>query len=179
LAQKVSRPPEQLEEIHSSSAQDRIDPVAFNAFETVAIHSMLAFQMTDARFDGCPAFHPPPKTFRCPSTPAFVYINAGITAIVVSTVAHVSKSIFRFTNYALNLLHALIQGVTIVWIAVKRLGSNKPTTATGSGYTDLATELIALVRFAFTDTLYFRGMYTVDFVFISSLLLINAIAYVH
>jgi hypothetical protein len=53
--------------------------------------------------------------------------------------------------------------VTVVGIAVKGLGPDKPPAAAGGRYTDLASKLVTLVRLAFADALNQRFMNALDF----------------
>ena len=79
MAQKLCCPPQQLVEVHPNGAQDGIEPVPFNPAETVAVHSMLSFQMPDAGLDRRSPFHSPPEAPGDTPTVALVDMDLNIS----------------------------------------------------------------------------------------------------
>ena len=129
--------------------------------------------MPDAGLNCCPAIHPIPQAFSGSSASALINMNIDIACVSVTAVAHVHKHMLRRPDNSSDLLESVFQGVTIVWIAVNRFGTDEPASAAGGGNTDFAAELITLVCFAFADALYCRFMDAVDLVLVFALLMKN------
>jgi hypothetical protein len=164
LAQKCCDPPQQLVEVHPYRAQDGIEPIALNPAEAVALHSMLSFQVPYPRLDRRSPFHPPPHAPIDPPAMALIHMDFDISRVSMAAVAHVHKDLLRVcASNPLNLLQSGLQRVTVIGIAVKGLGPDKPPAAAGGRYTDLASKLVTLVRLAFADALNQRFMNALDF----------------
>ena len=170
MAQKVCRPAQQLVEVHSGTAEDGIEPVTFNALEAVAVHPVLFFQVSDSRFNGCPAFHPAPQTPGSSPTAAFVDMNLNLARVSMAPVAHVYKCMLRAAGNPLDLIQGIFQSMAVIRVVMHGHGADKPATATGGCHADLAAKFVALVGLALADALHMRFMDAVNFVFIVSLL---------
>ncbi len=162
-------------EVHPHRAQDGIEPIALNPAETVALHSMLSFQVPYPRLDRRSPFHPPPQAPIDASAMALIHMDFDISRVSMPAVAHVHKDLLGVcASNPLNLLQSGLQRVTVVGIAVKGLGPDKPPAAAGGRHADLASKLVTFVRLAFADALYQRFMNAVDFVLVMPLLVEDA-----
>ena len=66
-----------------TTANESIDPITFDTFETIANHSMLSFQEADSRFNDSAALHPAPQTLGDSSSLTLVNMNLNIFAWLV------------------------------------------------------------------------------------------------
>ena len=103
MAQKSSSEALQLFEVHPGGTEDRIDPVAFGAFQPVTVHAMFLFQVSNARLNRRTAFHPAPETSRRLAAMSLVHMNLNVTFVSVSAIPHVNKGMLRYTGDAFNL----------------------------------------------------------------------------
>ena len=162
---------QQLVEVHPGTTEDRIEPVTFNQFETVAVHAVLSFRVPDSRFDGSASFHPAPQAPGSSPPAAFVDMNLYLSSVCVAAVAHVHNSMLRAAaGNPLDLIQGIFESMTVLRVIVHGHGPYRPTATAGGRHADLAAKLVALVCFAFTDTLHLRFMNAVNFVFIVTLL---------
>ena len=135
---------------------------------------MFLFQMTDTRFNRCASFHPAPETPGGSTSSDLVNMNFDVSFVIVPTITSVNEYVERFFCDTVYLRKGVCQCVSVVGVSVYCHRANKPTTAAGCRNADFTAKFVTFVGFPFTDTLYFRGMDTVDFVLLISCPLVNS-----
>ena len=70
---------EQLAEIHTRRTQDGIDVTSEYPEQSVSIHPMFLFHVSDSRLDRSPSPHPFPKYTGCIPPPPFVDMDLHLT----------------------------------------------------------------------------------------------------
>lgn len=104
LAQKGRRQADQLTEIRPGSNRERIDPIAYAFFESVAIHSLFAFQMIDTRLHLCTTLNPTIKAFGRPTSTPLISMDLNHACVSEDPMPHVNKNMIGPAGNPLHLL---------------------------------------------------------------------------
>jgi hypothetical protein len=71
------------------------------------IHTVLPFQMADARFYRCSSFHPSPQAFGCSTAQLLIHMDFNIAAVAVTTISPVHKNMLRLSADAFYLFQGI------------------------------------------------------------------------
>ena len=162
-------------EVDCCSSQDCIYRISGSAFEPIAFQSVFALQVSDAWFDCGAAFHPSPQRWRRPASSSLVDMHRDSAVVVVATVAHVHmRFAHSVADQVFNLLHLLVQRMTVIRTSSEALGADEPSAAAAYRDTDLIAELVLLASLALGDALDLRLMHRVDLVLVVPLLRVDS-----
>jgi hypothetical protein len=119
--------------VHPNGAQNGIEPVPFNPAETVAVQTILSFQMPDPRLNRRSSFHPPPQALGGSPSVAFVNMDLNFSRLSMPPVVHVHKGMLGvFTGNPLDLPQSIFQCMTVIGVTVYGYGTDKPPAQAGA-----------------------------------------------
>ena len=172
VAPSLRRLLEQLPEVHSRCTEHGVELISLCSFQSIAIHPMPVFQMTDPRFHHRSPFHPLPQPLGGLAFALLVHVHFDLPLVAVPSVAPVHKHLFdSVAHHPPHLLQCLFERVSVIRIARVRLRRHVPPSPTARPHAHFHSKLVALVRLAFADAFHLRRMHAVHFAF--PLLLIN------
>jgi len=115
-------------EVHRRGRENRIDRIAGNALQAIALQPVFVLQMSDAGFDRRAAFHPSPECARRSASLPLVDMHSNFAVIFMAAIAHIHV---RFTYFAANqvihLPHLRAERVAIIGIARETLRAHQPS----------------------------------------------------
>src|ERR1700675_3888458 len=163
---RKNNPPQQFAEVVAGGTQHRVDFVAFSTGQIVAVHAVVAFQVSDRGLDRCAtaehAFQGPRRLLG--DRPH--HVDDRRACVAVASIALGAHDIVgRTARQALDLSDRTAERVSVVRIAVEGLGADNPVALARGCHARLAAKLVTLVYFALTDAFHLGSMHAVELVF--------------
>lgn len=103
---------EQLRKVHGGGAEQGVELVTQRAFQAVAFQTVVALEVSDARFDRSPPLHPSPDSLWDRAASPEVHQHLRRLRVVVAPVAHIHMDrlqVLFFDIEPLHLLHLRLQ----------------------------------------------------------------------
>ena len=166
---------EELPDVEAAPGQDGVDFVAVFAFEIVAVHPVVLLGVADNRLDAASSSVPLPFAGLHALLFLVGQMNLGIAEYCrCSLVAFVAVSmLWPPAGDGLRLVERVLEGMSVVRVAVDGLDTDDPAILRGADQGDLAAEFVLLVGLPLGDALYFGSLHAVELVAVVSFLAID------